>query len=943
MPLDKVGEERNSKQTDVDQADEQTSGIKRRQFIQGALVGATAAAYPSAAQPQSGQRGSAQGGNRRSVGEQSVAPAPPPNVTPIDFSSLQETWIEPWVWRPSDWTGQQLSLNVVENQNPGPPIGLGNIGASLFSYGGTAPGPTIRMRGDETLLLKLRNFLDKDWGTTFVNEYPDPGPLPAELGQKAVERATERGQLREDFCIGEHTNGVHSNHVTNLHTHGLHVRPGKNIDGTLSDNIIQRIMSKRDWEARQDSPNLDCRFLLDREQVGEGDYEFVLGDVMGDPDAPHPPGTHWYHPHSHGATHNQVSSGMAGFLLVEGDVDEAINRRLTGEQQANPEIKTGDWDYRERLMMVQRVSVNPSKDQDAPDGESDLKNPQTPFAPTINGSNQPKLITMRPGAIERWRILNGSVDGRGYKRFMVLEGQYVTEFISGNNNPMRNGVLRRVTGENQLAAVSPQEVAANKQRLYQLAMDGVTLVSPEGDYKIKDLAQQNPEANQYSPTEETTASAALEAFQACFSEADEGKNVRDCFVRPNEVYLAPANRSDVFFQAPRDGATKVFTVLAKAVVVHGDNYQQSLQRAVASSAGADGPPPPPPGDIIIAYIAVSGDPAPRFDVMSLIGDLPPAPAYLQPIDEDELQVTAAESASRPDLSAGDYRSRVMAYSGWGAADFPYVNVPQDYVEQHPELEFLRYNADDDNGYYLLAPNTRTMAINADLDLSYGDPAPPKKFNPDEPDRARMLVDTAEEWVVYNNSITLWGDSTQQLPGVATGAKTGYAIERGVGQARNAREHGFQILTKGVDHPFHIHINPFYLLRVEVPDDEGNLINILDEPRWQDVIWLPRNGGRVVFRSRFSDFIGEYVHHCHILLHEDNGMMHVVETTQYADRANYRAMPAAASFADSAEEVSALYGRPSLEQSFKQSISFVDDNTTGQIYPGFDVEPPEYSG
>ena len=32
---------------------------------------------------------------------------------------------------------------------------------------------------------------------------------------------------------------------------------------------------------------------------------------------------------------------------------------------------------------------------------------------------------MQPGAVERWRVLNGSVDGRGFKRVMVLNGQFV--------------------------------------------------------------------------------------------------------------------------------------------------------------------------------------------------------------------------------------------------------------------------------------------------------------------------------------------------------------------------------------------------------------------------------------------------------------------------------------------------------------------------------------
>ena len=33
----------------------------------------------------------------------------------------------------------------------------------------------------------------------------------------------------------------------------------------------------------------------------------------------HPRGTYWYHPHHHGSADVQISSGMAGALIVEGD------------------------------------------------------------------------------------------------------------------------------------------------------------------------------------------------------------------------------------------------------------------------------------------------------------------------------------------------------------------------------------------------------------------------------------------------------------------------------------------------------------------------------------------------------------------------------------------------------------------------------------------------
>ena len=44
---------------------------------------------------------------------------------------------------------------------------------------------------------------------------------------------------------------------------------------------------------------------------------------------------------------------------------------------------------------------------------------------------------------------------------------------------------------------------------------------------------------------------------------------------------------------------------------------------------------------------------------------------------------------------------------------------------------------------------------------------------------------------------------------------------------------------------------------------------------QDTIPLPP-GGEVVIRIAFHDFTGKFVYHCHILNHEDNGMMAIVE-------------------------------------------------------------------
>jgi FtsP/CotA-like multicopper oxidase with cupredoxin domain len=138
----------------------------------------------------------------------------------------------------------------------------------------------------------------------------------------------------------------------------------------------------------------------------------------------------------------------------------------------------------------------------------------------------------------------------------------------------------------------------------------------------------------------------------------------------------------------------------------------------------------------------------------------------------------------------------------------------------------------------------------------------------------------------------------------------------------------------VDHPFHIHINPFQVVEFFDPNEvivvsgkplpkyvfaastqrplpliqPGQCLLFYDKPDtwkpcqaapktnliWWDVFAIP--SARAVFinnntqsvtvpgyfkmRSRFVDFTGQYVMHCHILAHEDRGMMTVVEVVPF---------------------------------------------------------------
>ena len=180
---------------------------------------------------------------------------------------------------------------------------------------------------------------------------------------------------------GGDPNIPHCFNMTNLHAHGLWVSPAGN-----SDNVLVRI-----------APGVKFQY----------EYNVPLD---------HPSGTYWYHPHLHGSTALQVSSGMAGFLIVR------------GARLPTP-ASTGDLDtllhdasgvrYPERLLLFQQVqyACNGGYDCQPTDvggiESYDLFGPGTWPASgrytSINGQVQPLFASAVAGRLERWRLAHAGV------------------------------------------------------------------------------------------------------------------------------------------------------------------------------------------------------------------------------------------------------------------------------------------------------------------------------------------------------------------------------------------------------------------------------------------------------------------------------------------------------------------------------------------------------
>jgi len=257
--------------------------------------------------------------------------------------------------------------------------------------------PEIEKQREETLALPLRQSLAR----TTKAAYVEPDVVRSKRGELRVtlEAAYAHNQIGNDpvylrsfngklvgptlrakpgdrLCItvknkmpGERwlpnmMNTLNSFNTLNMHYHGLHVSPNG-----ISDNVLI--------------------------QIGpEETQEYVL-DIPRN----HTSGTYWYHPHRHGSTAGTVASGMSGALIIEGGLDDI------------PEIKAA----KERVMVLNQI---PYLMKDSPQGKVGLIEAEFAdqiFGPgdwptlgrytTINGVQLP-VIRMRPGQVERWRIVD---------------------------------------------------------------------------------------------------------------------------------------------------------------------------------------------------------------------------------------------------------------------------------------------------------------------------------------------------------------------------------------------------------------------------------------------------------------------------------------------------------------------------------------------------------
>jgi FtsP/CotA-like multicopper oxidase with cupredoxin domain len=518
---------------------------------------------------------------------------------------------------------------------------------------------------------------------------------------------------------------------TNLHSHGLWVSPAGN-----SDNVLLSINPGVSFEYEYDLP------------------------------ADHPSGTFWYHSHRHGSTALQVSSGMAGALIVRGhrfptptstgDIDTLLD--------AAGAVGAG-----EKILVLQQIQYA-CRDKDGKikvqkdgsgnviawvcdhgdvggienyDGFGPPSWAQSGRFTTINGQVRPRFEAVA-GSIERWRIIHGGV----------------RDTIS--------------------LSFRPRDPAAP-------SVDGLT--SAQSGAYIDHFCQ-GPQVPFHLVAADGLSMGAARKVSA--------------------VTFQPGYRWDALVVFPRAGS---YCVINESAPAAGSVSRKSTDRA------------------LLATVRVSGGEA--------VGDVS---SYLQ----DKL-VAAAQRAMPANV-----RAKVTSdlQNGLRLASFvPHPDIQPQEVTGKQELVF---------DIAIPASGAVTFGVaNGSIDPKHFDPGTfkPQPYDPNRVDRV-LTLGGVDEWTLQ---------------------------------------------SAFVSHPFHIHVNPFQI--VDIIDPNGRDVSAPDatddaggqpaDPQypglkgvWKDTLWvkdlianpadfpgkLPQSIYTIHIRTRYQRFIGDYVLHCHILDHEDQGMM-----------------------------------------------------------------------
>ena len=565
---------------------------------------------------------------------------------------------------------------------------------------------------------------------------PDVSFVPPTINLRPGDtfRLTLKNELPADdpSCPGsDNINIPHCFNITNMHTHGVWVSPAGN-----SDNVLLSIPPGG----------------------GEFTYEY---NIPSD----HPAGTFWYHPHMHGSTALQVSSGMTGALIIRGE-------RLPTKTQA------GDIDT---LLRNRRGE---------PLAEHVILTTQIAYACGPRAANGEIDIKTEPDGA--WRCDEGDIGMiEGYNQFglepeafdpagmPIVQTRWVT---SGRHTALNGRVIPTYRG-----------IKAGEFERWRFIHAGVS-----GSVGVSFHRYEPAAANvAYKAGTEVERSEFVDSYCSGdavpqFSIALDGLTRSEVFEQPR-MNLHPGYRDDLLMAFPEPG---IYCIIDNDAPAHETIRMQARKRQLLGFVEVEGR-------------AMRGEQDLR---VRLKQQLVTAAKRHMPKDMQEKIVAELSSASMSLASFEPHASLLdRPVDGRQTLGFD-VNLdtePHEFVVGNLKLEAGKLPILVDEDDYVAGRIDR-----------------------------KLTVGHTEDWVLAS-------------------------------------------FKEG--HPFHIHVNPFQIVSMIDPDSgadvsapgSGSVYAGL-KGQWKDTLFVPTNlFGEpfvVTVRSKYRRYIGTFVLHCHILDHEDFGMM-----------------------------------------------------------------------
>lgn len=267
------------------------------------------------------------------------------------------------------------------------------------------------------------------------------------------------------------------------------------------------------------------------------------------------------------------------------------------------------------------------------------------------------------------------------------------------------------------------------------------------------------------------------------------------------------------------------------------------------------------------------------DIILVNGQVNPV-LTLRPGQVQRWKIVNASNARFYKLSLANHNLHVIGTDG-GLLDKPYA---QGTVLLSPgERVDLLIKASTSKGYYKLkalpynrgagaSANQEITLLTAQVNGSALSQSLPSSINPNA---VRLAVPVDAPTRQLTLSMGMMSGMTGGMMGeTMTASINGIAYSDNGAFTLTSSLNGYEIWEiynqSSMDHPFHQHVNPAQVISISGGDSAyKNLLSTA--PAWKDTVIVPAMG-RVKLLVPVKDFAGTTVFHCHILEHEDLGMM-----------------------------------------------------------------------